>query len=41
LVGCAGLSLDAVFGVVRAYLPILEGSKVVGSNDVDLIPCLL
>ena len=36
LVGCAGLSLDAVLGVVRAYLPRLECSKVVGSDNLDL-----
>ena len=36
LVGCAGLSLDTVPSVVRAYLPRLECSEVVGSNDFDL-----
>ena len=36
LVGCAGLSLDTVLGVVRAYLPRLECSEVVGSYDLDL-----
>ena len=36
LVGCAGLSLDTVLGVVRAYLPRLECGKVVGSYDLDL-----
>ena len=36
LVGCAGLSLDTVLGVVRAYLPRLECSEVVGSDDLDL-----
>ncbi len=38
LVGCAGLlSLDTVLlGVVRAYLPRLECSEVVGSNNLDL-----
>ena len=36
LVGCVGLSLNTVLGLVRAYLPRLECSKVVGSNDLDL-----
>jgi hypothetical protein len=36
LVGCAGLSLDTVIGVVRAYLPRLECGEVIGSYDVDL-----
>jgi hypothetical protein len=36
LVGCAGLSHDTVLGVVRAYLPRLECSEVVGSYDLDL-----
>ena len=36
LVGCARLSLDAVIGVVRAYLPRLECSEVVGLDDPDL-----
>ena len=36
LVGCAGLSLDAVLGVVRAYLPRLECSEVIGSDNLYL-----
>ena len=37
LVGCAGLSLNTILGVVRAYLSRLEcSSEVVGSNDLDL-----
>ena len=36
LVGCAGLSLNTVLGVVRVYLPRLECSKVVGSDNLDL-----
>ena len=36
LVGRAGLSLDTVFGVLRAFLPRLQCSEVVGSNDLDL-----
>ena len=36
LVGFAGLSLNTVLGVVRAYLPRLECSEIVGSNDLDL-----
>ena len=36
IVGCAGLSLNTVHGVVRAYLPRLECSEVVGSNNLDL-----
>ena len=36
LVGRAGLSLDTVLGVVRANLPGLKSSEVVGSNDLDL-----
>ncbi len=36
LVGCAGLSLDTVLGVVCIYLSRLECSEVVGSNDLDL-----
>jgi hypothetical protein len=36
LVACAGLSLETVSGVVRTYLPRLECSEVVGSNDLYL-----
>ncbi len=41
LVGCAGLSLYTVIGIVRAYLPRLECSEVVGSDDLDLDPVSL
>ncbi len=36
-----GLSLDAVLGVVRAYLPRLERCEIVGSDDLDLDAVLL
>ena len=36
LVGCAGLFLNTVLGVVSADLSRLECSEVVGSNDLDL-----
>ena len=36
LVGCAGLSLDTVLGIVRSYLPRLECGEVNGPNDLDL-----
>ena len=41
LVRCAGLSLDAVLGVVRAYLPRLERGEVVGADDRDLDAVIL
>ena len=42
LVGCAGLSLDTVLGVIRAYLcEELEHSEVIGADDLDLDAVLL
>ena len=41
LVGCVGLSLDAVLGVVRAYLSRLERGENVGVDDRDLDAVLL
>ena len=41
LVGCAGLCLDAVLGVVRVCLSRLDRCKVVGPDNLDLDAVLL